>query len=392
MSNVYPFQTENQIYEEASLWVTRLERGLNDAETEALRQWLSLSPKHKDCLMEMANLWDRMDRLSVLSELFDRPAAQTAGAQTTGAQTTGAQSSSAKHHSARTWAIAASVSVFAIALGLWLPSIQTQTPSSSTPIAQAINSEPSDSLETSNTLYETGVGAHSTVNLPDGTKMLLNTSTQVSVTYSEHERLLVLKKGELMVEVAHDKTRPLRVQIGEKFVEAVGTAFNVYRKDDQNFDVIVTEGRVQVKPVALKFSDTTTDPTRSDLKSAAIQELSRGEKLTVRASLPSAIETIASAIIQDHLSWRDGNVVFRGETLQDALDELSRYTSDDFKVVDSRINDIRIAGLYKAGDTEGLLLALKENFNIASQRNAEGVFELSLQTPQQQSQQQSLRQ
>lgn len=365
MSNVYPFQTENQIYEEASLWVTRLERGLSDTETEALRQWLSLSPKHKDCLLEIANLWDRMDRLSVLSELFDRPAAQPAKA-------------AAKYHSGRIWAVAASVSLLAIALSLLLPALQLQTPSTAPKTVQLAKDEAPTTLETSNTLYETGVGAHSTVNLPDGTKMLLNTNTQVSVTYSEHERLLILKKGELMVEVAHDKQRPLRVQIGSKVVEAVGTAFNVYRKDEQNFDVIVTEGRVQVKPVTNTLADNTTN-SATDLKTAAIQELGRGEKMSVRASLPAAIETIATAIIQDRLSWRDGNVVFRGETLLDALAELSRYTPDTFKVVDSRINDIRIAGLYKAGDTEGLLSALKENFNIASQRSANGVIELSLQ-------------
>lgn len=373
MSNVYPFQTENHIYEEASLWVTRLERGLSDAETENLRQWLSLNPKHKDCLLEMANLWDRMDRLSVLSELFDRPAAQAAEQSATKHKANRNSNRNHNRTSIRNWAVAASVALLAIAFSLLLPITQMQTPSSGSENVQTAHKNSTLKQETSNTLYETGIGAHSTVNLPDGTKMLLNTDTQVSVTYSDHQRLLVLQKGELMVEVAHDKSRPLRVQVGSKLVEAVGTAFNVYRKDEQNFDVIVTEGRVQVKPVADNAANSPID-----LKTAAIQELGRGEKMSVRASLPTAIETIAAAIIQDRLSWRDGNVVFRGETLQDALNELSRYTPDNFKIVDSRINDLRIAGLYKAGDTEGLLSALKENFNIASQRTADGVIELSL--------------
>ena len=373
MSNVYPFQTENHIYEEASLWVTRLERGLSDAETENLRQWLSLNPKHKDCLLEMANLWDRMDRLSVLSELFDRPAAQAAEQSATKHKANRNSNRNHNRTSIRNWAVAASVALLAIAFSLLLPITQMQTPSSGSENVQTAHKNSTLKQETSNTLYETGIGAHSTVNLPDGTKMLLNTDTQVSVTYSDHQRLLVLQKGELMVEVAHDKSRPLRVQVGSKLVEAVGTAFNVYRKDEQNFDVIVTEGRVQVKPVADNAANSPID-----LKTAAIQELGRGEKMSVRASLPTAIETIAAAIIQDRLSWRDGNVVFRGETLQDALNELSRYTPDNFKIVDSRINDLRIAGLYKAGDTEGLLSALKENFNIASQRTADGIIELSL--------------
>lgn len=358
MTNIYQFQPESQIYDDASLWVTRLDRGLSNEETEALRQWLALSPKHKDCLLEMADLWDRMDSLSVLSELFDAPVAQPQKSRSIGPTV---------------WAVAASVLALVFAINLLIPATLTQD---SLPEAQPLLA----SNETSDTLYETGIGANSTVNLPDGTKMLLNTNTQVSVTYSDHERLLVLKKGELLVEVAHDKQRPLRVQVGDKVVEAVGTAFNVYLKEDQSFDVIVTEGRVHVKPLADK-TITVADPKSFSkaIRDNAIQELGRGEKLSVRASQPTAVEAIGLAVINDRLSWRDGNLAFRGETLQDALNELSRYTPDSFKVVDPRIKEVRIAGLYKAGDVEGLLLALKENFNITHLRSSDGVIELSLQ-------------
>jgi transmembrane sensor len=360
MGNIYQFQTENQIHDDASLWVARLDRGLSDAETQALRTWLQLNPKHKDCLLEMAALWDRMDNLSVLSELFDAPVAQTAQQP--------AKQSIGRGMRRTTWAIAASILVIVFAINVLAPATLWQAPTSlQQPLLQAINSK------TSNTLYETGVGAHSTVSLPDGTKMFLNTNTQVSVTYSEKERLLVLKKGELLVEVAHNKQRPLRVKVGERIVEAVGTAFNVYLKDEQNFDVIVTEGRVQVKPASKK----TAAPNAKSLEKA-IQVLNQGERLSVHASQPTAVEAIAAAVISDRLSWRNGNLVFRGERLQDALHELSRYTPDRFRVADSRINELRIAGLYKAGDVDGLLLALKENFNITNSRSNDGVIELSL--------------
>jgi transmembrane sensor len=360
MSNIYQFQTENQIYDDASHWVARLDRGLSDAETQALRNWLQLNPKHKDCLLEMAALWDRMDNLSVLSELFDPPVAQAAQQPATHGK--------ARGMGRATWAIAASILVIVFAINVLAPATLWQAPASvQQPPLQATHSK------TSNTLYETGVGAHSTVSLPDGTKMFLNTNTQVSVTYSEKERLLVLKKGELLVEVAHNKQRPLRVKVGERIVEAVGTAFNVYLKDEQNFDVIVTEGRVQVKPV----SEKSTAPNGKAV-SKVIQELGQGEKLSVHASQSTAVETIGAALINDRLSWRNGNLVFRGEKLQDALHELSRYTPDRFRVTDNHINDLRIAGLYKAGDVDGLLLALKQNFNIVYSRSNDGVIELSL--------------
>lgn len=360
MSNIYQFQTENQIYDDASHWVARLDRGLTDAETQDLRNWLQLNPKHKDCLLEMAALWDRMDNLSVLSELFDPPIAQPTQSLTTPEKL--------RVRGRAPWAIAASLVLIAFGINLLAPASFWHSPApEQQPQLQAVQSK------TSNTLYETGVGAHSTVSLPDGTKMFLNTNTQVSVTYSEKERLLVLKKGELLVEVAHNKQRPLRVKVGEQIVEAVGTAFNVYLKDEQHFDVIVTEGRVQVKPV----SEKAIAPNGKAL-SKAVQELSQGEKLSVHASQSAAVETMGAALINDRLSWRNGNLVFRGEKLQDALYELSRYTPDRFRVIDNRINDLRIAGLYKAGDVDGLLLALKQNFNIVNSRSNDGVIELSL--------------
>lgn len=350
MSNIYPFQNDSQIAEEASLWVARLDRGLSDEETQALRHWLAAHPKHRELLMEMADLWDRMDRLSVLSELFDAPAAQAP---------------QKNNRKPVFWALAASTLAVALAFGLFVPA---GLPPAPLPPAAPLSG-------TSNTLYETGIGAHSTVNLPDGTRMQLNTNTQVSVSYSAQQRLLLLKKGELLVEVAHDKQRPLRVQVGDKWVEAVGTAFSVYLKDEQDFDVIVTEGRVKVAPVSDTAAATADDKS-------AIKELARGEKLSVRANLGSAlagVEKITTTLINDRLLWRDGKLVFRGEALQDALRELGRYTTDTITIADPRIQQIRIAGLYKTGDTEGLLMALQENFNIANRRLANGSIELRLQ-------------
>ncbi len=349
MGNVYQFQTENQIYDEASLWIARLDRGLSEEETKALRQWLDANPRHKECFMEMAALWDRMDNLSVLSELFDAPAAQRP---------------EKKRYLGTGWSIAASVAVLLVGIHFLVPAA---SPIKTTP---QVTQTPAN--KTSNVLYETGIGAHSTVSLPDGTKMFLNTNTQVSVTYSEKERLLVLTKGELLVEVAHNKQRPLRVKVGERIVEAVGTAFNVYLKNNNDFDVIVTEGRVKVKPAATN--------TTSNIQHAqkAIQELGQGEKLSVHESETTPVEIIGDALINDRLSWRNGNLVFRGERLEDALFELSRYTPERFRIADPRINDLRIAGLYKAGDVDGLLSALKENFNIVYARSRDGVIDLSL--------------
>lgn len=346
MSNVYQFQTEDQIEETASLWVSRLDRGLSEEEVRALRAWLAASYRHQEVFLEMAELFDRMDSLSVLSELFDPPAVQAEPVRRVGRMA---------------WAVAASVLALVFAVNLIVPQMPWN-PFAGEGEARVVASGP--------TLYETGIGAHSTINLPDGTKLLLNTDTRVAVTYSEHERLLVLKKGELHVKVAHDKERPLRVRAGDRIVEAVGTAFNVYLKDERNFDVIVTEGRVQVKPLKIKQG--------VNVESRPVKELVQGQKLEVRNSQPEDVQDVDSAVIDDRLSWREGKLVFRGETLREALDELGRYTPSKFEIVDERIAGMRIAGFYKAGDVEGLLMALRENLNIESRRSGNDTIQLRL--------------
>ena len=59
---------------------------------------------------------------------------------------------------------------------------------------------------------------------------------------------------------------------------------------------------------------------------------------------------------------------FREKTLEEAIHEISRYTSVEFEILDDNIRAVRVAGLFKAGDINGLLLTLRENFQIPSQR------------------------
>jgi transmembrane sensor len=81
-----------------------------------------------------------------------------------------------------------------------------------------------------------------------------------------------------------------------------------------------------------------------------------------------AIAKVSDADISAQLSWRQGNLIFRGETLAEAVVELSRYTPVKFELADDRLGDIRIGGRFKAGDVDGLLATLQQNFKIDYER------------------------
>jgi len=84
----------------------------------------------------------------------------------------------------------------------------------------------------------------------------------------------------------------------------------------------------------------------------------------ILGSADAEVSEISPEDIAVKLSWQQGNLIFRGESLAEAVDEIGRYTTVEFVILDENLKKLRISGLFKAGDVEGLLTTLKENFNI----------------------------
>jgi transmembrane sensor len=337
MTNIYQLPTPGRCEDEASEWLARLDRGLSADEERALRAWLKQSNDHQEALLRLASLWDRMGSLALLSELFPRPAPQ-------------------RNSPRRYYAAAAAAALFAILV------VATWQLTSSGPTQD-------DVVAIVDGVYETAVGQQTTVTLPDGSVLLLNTNSLIKVVYSDKQRLLILERGEMNIEVAHDAERPLSVMAGQKIVQAVGTAFNVQIINDGEVELIVTEGKVLVAErgdirgdVAAKAD---SDPIKPLPERSTV--VSKGERVVLSAS-EEVIAKVSDSDISAQLSWRQGNLVFRGETLAEAVVELSRYTPVKFELADPRLRDIRIGGRFKAGDVDGLLATLKENFNIDYER------------------------
>lgn len=340
MSNIYNISPTEKTFDEASLWVSKLDRGLTAEEKSELGEWLAESDRHRLILIKMGQAWDKAEVLSRLADLFPEPL---------------------EHRSALRWGLPAmAASVAAAALTLWLG-------------VSALNPvEIPDELAESNVegLYKTAIGEHISVNLPDGTELILNTNTTVRVNYSDQQRLLTLEQGELHVDVAHDESRPLSVLVGGQVVQAVGTAFNIELSADRKVDLVVTEGKVLVGlREETSFSLERPDPIVMPASSLAI---SKGERILLGEldiELPlEEVEVIEPAEIEVQLSWQEGNLVFRGEPLAQAIQEISRYTAVEFVFMDDSLKQVQVAGLFQTGDVEGLLVALEENFQIDSQR------------------------
>ena len=94
--------------------------------------------------------------------------------------------------------------------------------------------------------FRTAIGAITAVPMSDGSKVTLNTDSQIHIAVTGHERRINLGRGEAFFEVAKDPNRPFVVVAGHCRVVAVGTQFSVWREADE-VRVVVTEGRVRVE-------------------------------------------------------------------------------------------------------------------------------------------------
>ncbi|WKD51244.1 FecR family protein [Microbulbifer spongiae] len=348
MSNIYKLKTQQQCYDQASQWIAKLDKGLNAKEIQALHQWLASSGQNRQILFKMAEIWDKMDALSRLSELFP-------------------SSPKPERSAPRPYmAVAASILMVFAGLCTWV----------GTTLSERLGERQQTLDAVVDRMYETAIGEHSSVNLPDGSQLVLNTNSQVKVNYTDYYRLLVLERGEIHVKVAHDKSRPLSVIAGDKVIQAVGTAFNVEINSDQQIELVVTDGKVLV--AVHKAPEKNTAELVPEILPPSSVAVSKGEQLVLGGE-EEAIEKINPKEIQVKLSWREGNLVFRGEPLENAVAEISRYTQVEFVILDENLKKVRIAGLFKAGDVKGLLLTLRKNFDISYQRIGESKVLLSAQ-------------
>ncbi|MGL6159937.1 FecR family protein [Microbulbifer sp.] len=335
MSNVYQLPDRERCLDEASEWLARLDRGLDESETRDFQRWLAASRENSDTFMQIAELWDKMDALSRLADLFP-PLAE-------------------KKPSFGRWLAAAASVLLVLGAALWQAGMLAGAPASR--LASTVDK-----------VYETAIGEHSTVNLPDGSVLVLNTDSLVRVHYTLTSRLIALDRGEINVRVARDRQRPLSVLAAGRVVQAVGTVFNVQLRRDRSVELIVTEGRVRVADGQNESPNAArSEPQPLPVTATAV---SGGERLLMSGERPQPeqVEKIEPAEMDARLSWRSGNLVFRGEPLEQAVAEISRYTSVKFRIEDEQLRGVRVAGLFRTGDIKGLLRTLNDNFDIANER------------------------
>lgn len=337
MNTVISISRDEERLEVASRWIVKLDKGLlTDHEQRALDAWLEESSENLEVLLEVAALWDKTDTLSRLADLFPHSNVSFEEPPTT----------------KTFWGLSQSV---AVGIGILVIGI--------TVLLSVFNAEINSNRQQQAAIYETAIGERKTVLLPDGSEIVLNTNSHVSLAFSSSARVLNLARGEILVRVAKEE-RPLSVVANDRIVQAKGTEFTVEITEDQYVNVMVTEGKVVVGLQSPDMSEDSIAPP--ELEILAHNALTAGEELTL--GYPKAEKkSVTPEDIKVKLSWNQGRLIFRSEPLEEALREVERYTSVEFVILDESLKSKVLTGLFRTGDVETLLELLETNFNINHQ-------------------------
>jgi len=199
--------------------------------------------------------------------------------------------------------------------------------------------------------YATSHGEQRSLQLPDNTFVRLNSDSAIVVSFSRHQRLVEVTRGQAYFEVAKDPARHFGVRVGGLLIKDIGTAFDVYRQDSST-TVTVTDGQVQVWPVpaASRLAGWLHDVQRPS-------EVSRGHPLVdlvaghqARIAASGLIESQGPVDVEQATAWLQGNIVFEDESIAAVAAQFNRYNNSQISVNDRRIGALPISGTFAAHD------------------------------------------
>lgn len=303
------------VSEQAIDWMVRLRAGKPDAALqERFNAWLAMDPEHAQA---WATLQERLGGSFNTVRALDRRVPGQAGE---------ARQLLLQPHGSRRDALRVIAGLGLLGGGLWL--------GARSPLGDSLLAD-----------LHTGRGQRQDFDLADGSRLSLNADSAVDLQFDEQQRLVILRHGELVIEVAADPRRPLRVRTAQGEIRALGTRFLVAQEQDAS-RVVVLQHSVQAR----LFDGTTLD-------------LQAGQ-----SALLSARQISAVAGDQRHRAdWLSGRLNVLDEPLEQVVEALRPY-SRGFVRIAPEVRHLRVQGVFPLDDPDRTFTALAETLPIRVDR------------------------
>lgn len=187
----------------------------------------------------------------------------------------------------------------------------------------------------------TGTGERHTFTLSDGSRLSLNARSAVDIRFEGGVRRVLLRDGELQVDVAADPNRPFIVETHEGRVQALGTRFSVTQQ--------ATSSSVAVQQHSVLLTTASGRTQRVESGQAF-----RFDRQRIDALAPSW---------RTRAGWSDGRIDVRDEPLGELVDALRPYRSG-FLRISPEAARIRVYGTFLLDDSQRTLRSLAETLPI----------------------------
>lgn len=341
-----------RVHEEAAEWLLLRESSAwSTADQHAFDAWLAASPAHQQTWQRMQQTQAALPHIRQANDPAWRRAATTAKAHTTAPEHRFAAPSGGgtarPQPETRGWRLG------------WAPSLALAS------LALVVlggggfywwDNTPTYSLQAQTVLGETR-----TIDLPDGSSIVLNVASSLRIDYYPRRRETSLDRGEAFFQVTADAQKPFTVDSGRSQVRVVGTAFNVKAAPPQ-LVVQVSEGEVEVR-------------TNASDRRAKVVQLRAGSGLALDpATLRyQPLHTTPAAVAE----WRSGQVSFRRTPLREVAAELSRYLGQPVTLASPELGAQTISAIVSTAHPEAFFSALPDLLPLRAQQEPDGSWRIS---------------
>jgi len=180
------------------------------------------------------------------------------------------------------------------------------------------------------------LGSRISFSLPDGTKGWLNSGSSIEYQLPFNSNRQVAILGEAWFNVAHDANHPFVIATGNSKVKVLGTKFNLNAYPEEKYvEVILAEGKVEFSTPGL--------PSGIEMKPNERLVLSNG---TVNINVTDATK---------YAAWKEGKLMFRGDSMDEVARRIERWYNVDVKLVDEELRNHVIRGTFQDDSLQEVL-------------------------------------
>ncbi len=202
---------------------------------------------------------------------------------------------------------------------------------------------------------KTAVGEIKTIDLPDNSRIVMNTNTAFDVAFDGKQRLIKLYKGEVFVEVSKDANRPFLVETKHGDARALGTQF-VVNVESETTAVGVVESKVEAcnAPSYLQLE------TLSGAQRACIT-LHPNQRVKISNQSLSSVQSVDASAMT---GWLSGTAIYDNQPLPVVLADLQRYSKNQLVFSSAALQHINVSGVLSINDIPHAISILGDQFNL----------------------------